>query len=85
MLVFGSLGLGYAVGHVLNRSRDENVERTLLVALAIALLSSRVAYIIEWFRVYERHPIDMIDVRDGGWNLPRGLLIALPVAASYRC
>lgn len=84
ILVFGSLGLGFAVGSVLNGTASEQDKRLLFIAFVIALLAARAAYVIEWFGIYVLHPIDILDIRDGGWNIPLGLLIAVLYLMSLR-
>lgn len=76
ILLFGSLGLGYAAGSAVDRPRHDGHRRTLVSALVVALVAARATYLIEWFDVYRQHPIDLLDLRDGGWNVPLGLLIA---------
>lgn len=76
ILLFGSLGLGYATGGAVCGSRDDDGRRTLVIALVVALVAARLTYLIEWLAVYRQHPIDMLDIRDGGWNVPLGLLTA---------
>lgn len=76
LLVFGSVALGYAAGVGRDRARGAGHERALLTALAVALVAARATYVIEWFDAYKQHPLDIVDIRDGGWNLPLGLLFA---------
>jgi thiol-disulfide isomerase/thioredoxin len=77
LLVFGSVAAGYAVGAWLDRRRDAGIARKLMSALLVALVAARATYVVEWLDAYARHPLDMLDIRDGGWNMPLGLLIAV--------
>lgn len=77
LLVFGSVAVGYAVGVKLNRARDAGAARILVRALSVALVAARATYVVEWFDAYAQHPLDILDIRDGGWNIPLGLLIAV--------
>ncbi len=76
LLVFGSIALGYAAGVMLERPRRADTERALLTTLAVALVAARISHVIEWFGTYRQHPLDIVDLRDGGWNIPLGLLVA---------
>ncbi len=77
LLVFGSLASGYAAGTRINRHREAGAARDLTNALLVALVAARVTYVVEWLDAYRQHPFDIVDIRDGGWNVPLGLLIAV--------
>lgn len=49
----------------------------LLDALFIGLLVARVVFVLAHLDVYAAEPWALVDVRDGGWNLPAGLLAGL--------
>ena len=54
------------------RQRGEN---TVWLASAVGLLSARVGYVLLHADAYFATPIDMLDLRDGGWLAVAGLLV----------
>ncbi|MBV8250770.1 MAG: redoxin family protein [Comamonas sp.] len=63
------------------RRSGRPVEALLLQATAAGLISARLAYVALWWREYLAELpsglLQVVDIRDGGWNLWAGLLAAL--------
>ena len=60
------------------------VESLLMRATLLGLLAARLAYVAQWWREYllpvaqsPAHALQLIDIRDGGWNLWAGLVATL--------
>jgi prolipoprotein diacylglyceryltransferase len=49
----------------------------MLVASALGLLASRLAYLAMNADLYLGHPLLALDIRDGGWNSPAGVAAGL--------
>ncbi|MEO8937817.1 MAG: TlpA disulfide reductase family protein [Burkholderiaceae bacterium] len=74
LLTGASLGLGWVGGRWLLRDADRSMIGRLTRAFVVAIVAARVAFVVEWLDAYLAHPIDIVDVSDGGWNVPFGLL-----------
>jgi thiol-disulfide isomerase/thioredoxin len=84
LLVLASWGIGWWTGDRLNRDDDRDLARLLTRAFVVALVAARAAYVVEWSGAYLAHPFDIADLRDGGWNLPVGLLLGWLYALAAR-
>lgn len=84
LLVLVSWALGWWTGSRLNRDDDPGVAKLLTRAFIVTLVAARAAYVVEWSGAYLAHPLDIVDLRDGGWNLPVGLLLGWLYALAAR-
>lgn len=79
-LVFGVLAGQAAAGFMARRGHGD-VGGLLWWLLLAALGAARVSYVVRWWNSYRVHPFDIINVRDGGFDLVAGLLaLAVGVA-----
>lgn len=69
------------IGKRLARPRGAEIETSLWVIIAVALLAARVAYVFIYVRLYAGNPLSALDVRDGGFNLSAGMCAGLATAA----
>ncbi|WP_292932590.1 TlpA disulfide reductase family protein [Noviherbaspirillum sp.] len=85
-----SLGLIYltaamlfslAVGKWATRSRNVDVEPTLWTLLVVAVLGARIAFVARYFDMYKTSPWSVVDIRDGGFSAPAGMLVLIALAA----
>lgn len=65
------------------RQSDQPVEALLLHATLAGLVAARAAYVVQWWPEYwapvsvsPANALQILDIRDGGWNLWAGLLVA---------
>lgn len=65
----------FAVGGWFRQRGRVSVEHTLWMLLALTLLGARVGFVLRWWPDYVAHPLDMVNVRDGGFLLLPGLLV----------
>ena len=49
-------------------------EPALWSALALAVLAARAAFVVAWWPDYRADPLGVLDLRDGGWSWPGGLV-----------
>ena len=71
-----ALGLGGLAGMRFGRRAGLDVEPLLWRMLLVGLLGARLMFVWEWHASYLAQPLSLLDVRDGGWNLPAGLVAA---------
>ncbi len=72
-LLFGVLA-GQAVASFMVRRGHGDMGGLLWWLLLTALGAARVSYVARWWSSYRAHPLDIINVRDGGFDLVAGLL-----------
>jgi len=68
------------VGRRLARAQAADVERHLLRALLLGLVTARLAFVVQFRDAYLKAPLDILDIRDGGWHAALGLGAALAYA-----
>lgn len=76
VLLVATAALGLAVGRFAGASRASEVEGALLRVLVAAVVVSRLAFVWTYRQAYLATPLDVLDIRDGGWNAPLGLAAA---------
>ena len=59
---------GVLVGKRLGRKTDIDVENVVWKALFVGVVVARLAFVYEFRSVYLSSPLDIVDVRDGGWT-----------------
>lgn len=69
------------VGRRLGRAQSAEVERHLLRTLLLGLLSARVAFVVQFRDAYLKSPLDILDIRDGGWHAGVGIGAGLAYVA----
>ncbi len=52
-------------------------DRRLLVTLLVGLFAARLAFVLQFRDIYLATPLDILDIRDGGWHAPIGIGAAL--------
>lgn len=50
-----------------------HVERTLWRSLLVGLVAARLAFVFEYFAMYLAAPLEVLNIRDGGWDPAVGL------------
>ncbi len=73
LLVFASGGSTLALGKWLSKSSAE-VDSALWLSLLAGVVLARLAFVFEYRSLYLASPLTIIDIRDGGWSAPFGLL-----------
>jgi thiol-disulfide isomerase/thioredoxin len=72
-------------GRLAGRRRKTKTTDTLLTMVLIGALAARAAFVLQFLPEYLHHPLGILDIRDGGFNVFAGLVaIALYAAAKFR-
>lgn len=74
-----ALALAVLVGWLYGRRRQVDVQPVLTQMLIFGLVTSRVAFVLNYFAEYRRQPLSMLDIRDGGFLWEAGAVAALGV------
>ena len=69
------------VGKRVARGRASEIETSLWIIIAVALLAARAFYVFIYAGLYAANPLSALDIRDGGFNLTAGLCAGLATAA----
>lgn len=67
-------------GRRLGKAQAADVERQLQRTLLVGLLAARVAFVLQFRDAYMKSPLDILDIRDGGWHAAIGVGAALAYA-----
>ncbi|OIQ69937.1 thiol-disulfide oxidoreductase ResA [mine drainage metagenome] len=86
LLVFVAAALTFFVG---KRSAQKGglaskVENQLWITLLIGLIAARLAFVWEFHSAYGVSPLDVLDIRDGGWSPVAGFTVAWLFALSQK-
>ena len=76
LLLFASAGAAFWVGGRLARGPGGPVEPVLWRVLFLALLAARLGFVWEFRAVYLADPLEILNIRDGGWSPTAGLVVA---------
>lgn len=68
------------LGRRLGKDHGAAVERQLMRMLLLGLLAARLAFVLQFRDAYLKSPLDILDIRDGGWHAAVGIGIALAYA-----
>lgn len=81
LLLLGAVLASLAAAKWMGRLRD--VEPMLWTALGAGVLGARTAFVVTSFDAYKSMPWSILDIRDGGFNAPAGILAAIAIAAWF--
>jgi len=76
LAVLLSVVLGVVVARVMTRKLSTDVKPMLWRVGAASLLASRLAYVWQYHAAYFASPLDILDIRDGGWTAEAGVAVA---------
>ena len=74
LLVFAVMALSFVVGTRSARKTRTTIEPELWQALIVGLVVARLAFVWEFRSAYLLSPLEMLDIRDGGWNATGGFI-----------
>ena len=84
LLLLVAVGCTFLVGKRLAGKGGAEVERALWHTLLFGLLVARLAFVWEFQAVYRAAPLDILDIRDGGWTATAGFVGAWLYALGRR-
>ncbi len=76
LLFLGTAALGLFAGKRIGMRSGVDAEPAVLGLLLIGLVASRAGFVWEWRGAYLRHPLDILDIRDGGYEPVVGMVAA---------
>ncbi|MDE2275235.1 MAG: TlpA family protein disulfide reductase, partial [Burkholderiales bacterium] len=76
LLFAAAIAVALAVGQRLGRRAGVDAEAVLWRMLLLAAVAARLGFVWEWHAAYLRHPLGILDIRDGGWEPAVGLAAA---------
>ncbi|KMN20404.1 TlpA family protein disulfide reductase [Pseudomonas weihenstephanensis] len=74
LLLILALALATLVGWRVAKRGGENPESVLFSLFLLGLLAARIGFVIGYWRYFENDPLQMLDLRDGGFLMWPGLL-----------
>ena len=86
LLAFAALALGVSAGRWMGRRSGLDVEPFLWRAFLVGVVTARLAFVIQFQEAYLKAPLDILDLRDGGWSPLAGFAAAAvyAIAAGMR-
>ena len=78
---FAGVLLAFAAGKRIARTSKIDVEPSLWMIFALAMLAARTAFVVRYYASYIDNPVLIIDIRDGGFMPLAGGVVALATAA----
>ena len=82
LLAFACMAVTLFVGKRLGRAAGVDVENVLWQTLLVGVVVAGLAFVYEFRRAYLASPLDILDIRDGGWNITAGFIGAWLFALS---
>ena len=73
LLLILALALATLVGWRVAKRGGENPESVLFSLFLLGLLAARIGFVIGYWRYFENDPLQMLDLRDGGFLMWPGL------------
>lgn len=83
LLLLGAVLVSLVVAKWVRRTWPFDVEPLLWRTLIVAALAARIAFVVAYFDVYKKAPLTILDIRDGGFFAPAGVLSILAMAAWF--
>ena len=83
VLLIIAFGVALLVGAIAGRKQKTPVAGSLADIFLVALVSARIGFVVRYFEHYQNDWLGMVDIRDGGFDVITGVLIAL-VFTGYR-
>ena len=71
-----AIGLGFAAGVRKGKAAGVDAAPALYRIVLVGAIAARLAFVWQLRDVYVDHPLDILDIRDGGWIVEVGLIAA---------
>jgi len=76
LVIVGAAMLGLFIGERLGRKAGVNAEPHIFRALMAAVVVARLAFVWQYWDAYSVDLLDILNIRDGGWNPQAGFIAA---------
>ena len=76
LLLVGAVAFGAFIGKRVGRKTGADIESSLFRGLLVALARARLAFVWQYHTAYFSAPLDILDIRDGGWEPQVGFIAA---------
>ena len=80
LLAVAAIAAAFGAARLAAGAHARDVHATLTRAVALGALVARAAFVLAWRPAYAAHPLQILDLRDGGWDAPAGVVGACLVA-----
>lgn len=84
LLAFAAVATTLYIGNRMGREAGIEVEPVLWQSMLVGLVVARLAFVWEFRSAYFASPLDMLDIRDSGWNPTAGFVGAWLFALSRK-
>lgn len=86
LLALAALALGFKAGGWMGRQAGIDVEPLLWRIVLVGAVAARLVFVIQFQDAYLKAPLDILDIRDGGWSPLAGFFVAAvyAIAAGLR-
>jgi thiol-disulfide isomerase/thioredoxin len=74
--LFGSVALAIFIGKRAGRKTAVDVESLTYRVLLVAVIFARLGFVLQYRDAYLASPMEILDIRDGGWNAHTGIVVA---------
>lgn len=79
LLIIGAFAVALLAGWLLGRRSQHHVESDLTLMLVSGFIAARICFVVMYLDDYLIEPMSIVDIRDGGFYLPGGVIVALLV------
>ena len=83
LVLLAAMVASIAVARWKQRDRSRDVESLIWKAVIAGAVAARLAFVIRYFDAYRAAPLSIVDIRDGGFIAPAGIVVALAVLAGF--
>jgi thiol-disulfide isomerase/thioredoxin len=80
LLAFAAVAAAFGAARLAAGAHARDAHATLVRAVALGALVARAMFVLAWRSAYAAHPLQVLDLRDGGWDAPSGVVGACFVA-----
>lgn len=76
LLACGAAGIGVFIGKWAGRRLGIDVQPHVVRVLLLAVILARLTFVWQYKNAYFESPLDILDIRDGGWDAQSGVIAA---------
>lgn len=76
VLIAATVFFGNVIAKRVDKGTEKTVENHFFTIFIVAVLAARIVFVIQYRSAYLPTPLDILDIRDGGWNAQAGVIAA---------